>query len=559
MTVHPLADHAAALRTKSIDFVRSPLAVELWSMLLSEGQAFTMPAQWGALPRQQQAQQLLKSEDRRIAGGTTFAVDATVVDAVKAAGQDRQMQLPFTEDLLPAPAGLLVSEAPMGEVANGWPMSVVTWGPPMDGFAPGVHLAWWSIPPIELSNPDRQLPIYPDFDLHLPLPPIMDSRLWESNVPFGYRYSQILLRTVVATWYALSTEAVKVVEQRPEPALGRALAAQKAKRRGVRVATAATVATVLESITATAEERSAQLRAEHGGAVTGGFDSVAPTPRAASHGVFASAQDGELQPELRKIAHLYRTAAEHWHRLETEVDQVYPGIFQHLEELRVREHGEWPTWCWMPSFRLTALLMHAYEASLEQAMWDAPRIAAVGAWLSGGRQALLPADDLEPQLPADRAPFGLGGRMPVPGLGLIMPSSDGALLCLAYIDHDERTPMGELILVSNEGKHGNGFRDLAKHTLFLADTTLTEAVKATQLYYDQAALKNGEKPRPADDTLYTQYAEWFGFFTGLLEATCSSETVMVDTGGMTGRKPALSWPPEPGLLAETQLWLVNNP
>ncbi|MCX4666462.1 hypothetical protein OG453_07240 [Streptomyces sp. NBC_01381] len=558
MTAHPLADHAAALRSKALDFLRSPLAVEVWSMLLNEGQAFTMPAQWGALPRQQQIQQLLKAEGRRIADGTTFAVDVAVVAAAKAAGQDRQLRLPFTEDLLPAPSGMFVSTTSMGDLVNGWPMSVVTWGPPMDGFAPGVHLAWWSIPPTQPSNPDRRLPIYPDFDLHLPLPPIVDGRLWEIDVPSGHRYSQIPLRTVVATWYALSTEAVEVAERRPEPTLGRALAAQKAKRRGVQVATAAATNTVLEAITAKAAERAARLQADHGGEF-GGLDSVAPTPRVASHGVFAPAQDGELQPELRKIAHSYRAAAEHWHRLEAEVDQVYPGIFPQLEELRVREYGEWPTWCWVPSLRLGALLMHVYGATVDEAMWDGPRIAAVGAWLSGGRHALLPAADLPPQLPDDRAPFGLEGRMPVPGMGLILPGSGDDLLQLTFIDYAEDKPMGELVLVSDEGKHGNGFRDLAKHTLFLADTTLTEAVKSTQIHYDQAALKNGEKPRPADDALYAQYAEWFGFVTGLLEAACAPNTVTVDAGALTGRKPALPWPPEPGLLAETQLWLVNTP
>ncbi|NUK28529.1 hypothetical protein, partial [Streptomyces lunaelactis] len=133
-------------------------------------------------------------------------------------------------------------------------------------------------------------------DLHLPLPPIVDGRLWDIDVPSGHQYSQIPLRTVVATWYALSTEAVEMTERRPEPSLGRTLAAQKAKQRGVRVASAAAADMVLEAITANAAERSAQLRAEHGGGEMGALDSVAPTPRLASHGVFEQARDGQLDP-----------------------------------------------------------------------------------------------------------------------------------------------------------------------------------------------------------------------------------------------------------------------
>lgn len=553
MRAYSLADHAARLRSQTLDFVRGEEGVAMWSMFLREGKTFTMPAQWGALPEEQQIRLLLKAEARRVADGTTFALASQVADAARAVAEDLDVALPFTKDVLPAPAGMIVPEDGLGELATGWTMGAVTWGPPMEGFGPGVHVAWWAQTP-----DDAPAPLFPEFDLHLPFAPIIDARLWPGDIPSGYRHSRMPLRAVVASWYALSNSAVTLDEQRPDPVTGRTLAAQKAKNRVVRVASATDTIVVQQMITADASASAASLGAEHGEPI-GAAPSVAATPNRASYGVFEPDRDHQLKPDIRKVAHLYRTAAEHWHRLEMGVTNIYPGIFGQLEELRAREYGKWPSWCWMPSIRVAGWLAHMYEVPLDQAMWDGSRVAAVGAWISGGRHALLADAEVPPHRPTDRVPTGLNDGFPVPGLGLIVPDGNDARLLLAFLNHNEERTTAELTLVNDEGRHASGFRDLTKYTLFLTDTDMTAAVRTTQSYYDEAAIENGTQPHPNDDALYAQHAELLGFFTSPLAIACTPGSDPVDVGGLTGRKPAAPWPPEPGLLPEMQLWLVNNP
>ena len=56
------------------------------------------------------------------------------------------------------------------------------------------------------------------------------------------------------------------------------------------------------------------------------------------------------------MARLNRDAAQPLAILEEEAQQRYPGIFDHLEEVRAREHGSWPEWCWVPYSRVARAL-----------------------------------------------------------------------------------------------------------------------------------------------------------------------------------------------------------
>lgn len=556
MTADPLADTAASLRSRLLGYLRSDLSRQHYAYVMQRGQTFTMPATWAALPQEQRIEKVLAAEARRVANGRTFALDTPVLKVARNVAESREQELPLTEEVLPAPSGMLTAAEPLCDLGTA-AMVAVTWGPPMEGFGPGVHLTWWAAHHNREADTRADGPqLIPDFDLHLPYVPLVDSRLCQAEVSSGLLYSHLPLRTVVAAWYALTTHSVEIGDKRPEPSLGRALAAQKAQHRSVKVATTASPEALRETLTARAETYTAPLR-EGGG--LGGFRDVAKTPATVPHGVFDPELDHQLDVTGRRIAGWYRQAAAQWHRLELEIIQAYPGIFQHLEELRVREYGQWPSWCWMPSAAVAARLVHFYKIPAPQAMWDGMRIAAVGAWRSGDRHTLLPADNQPAPGAQAPVPRELPERMPAPGMGLITQGHDRAHHVIAFVDHNESEERGpELVLVSDEGAPGSSFRDLTQFTLLLTGETLTDAVRATQQHYDQVAIALGEEPAPNDEALYAKHADLLSRFIPPLTAASAPEAPVVDAGVLVGRKPEAPWPPEPGLLDEMQLWLLGN-
>ena len=555
MTADPLADATASLRSRLLTYLRSNLSRQHYAYLLQRGQTFTMPATWGALPPQQRIEKVLAAEARRVAHGRTFTLDTPVLKVIRTVAERREQKLPLTAEVLPAPSGILTAAGPLCDLGHA-AMVAVTWGPPMEGFGAGVHLTWWVVrhsqgPDTRADDPE----LVPDFDLHLPYAPLVDSRLWQAEVSSGLIYSHLPLRTVVAAWYALTTHGVEMAEKRPEPSLGRALAAQKAQHRSVKIATTASAGAVRETLTARAEAYAAPL---HEGSGLGGFRDVAKTPATVPHGVFDPELDYQLDVFGRRIAGWYRQSAACWHRLELEIIQAYPGIFQHLEELRVREYGRWPSWCWMPSAEIAARLMHRHKIPARQAMREGVRIAAIGAWRSGGRHSLLLADDQPAPGARASVPRELPERMPTLGMGLITPGHD-TLRVIAFVDHNENEAKGpELVLVTDEGAPSCSFRDLSSFTLLLTGETLTDAVRATQQYYDQVAIAEGKDPAPNEEALYAEHADWLARFVRPLTAASLPEAPVAEAGVLVGRKAEVPWPPEPGLLDEMQLWLLGN-
>ncbi|MFI0742719.1 hypothetical protein ACH4PU_32255 [Streptomyces sp. NPDC021100] len=557
MPATPLVDHAALLRSRTLNFLRGPLSRSLWADLAAEGHAWTMPTAWTALPRKQWVEHLVTAEARRVASGVTFALDAQVVEAVRAVAADRTVRLPFIPEVLPAPSGMLVAEAPLHTLdTDGVPVIAATWGPALEGFAPGVHLTWWSACPDDLD--DTQWPLFPDFDLHLPFAPVIDSRLWRDEQPVGLEHSMAPLRTVVAAWYALSHRAVTVCEQRPEASLGRALAAQKAKNRGVRTATATSPADVRKAVSDAATTRAAEILEKSGGELTG-HQEPAALP-SSPYGAFPPEHDHELDPARRRIASLYREGASRLHRLETEAAQVYPGVFEYLSELHAANTGSWNP-CWVPSVQTAAWLVRQHGAPLKQAGWDAPRLTALAAWRAAGRHALLRPAWMPPHAPEDPAPVELAGPLPAPGLGLLVEDGASLVVMLAYVD-EHSCGVPEVVLVHDKGDPAkSSFRDLTKLTLILdgrPGQTLTEAVRRTQHAYDQAAEANGTAVHPTDDADCKNFAAYLGYFTSPLAAACAPGASMTSAEDLTGRSSSASWPPRPSLLPEMTLWLPGS-
>ncbi|MFF8918972.1 hypothetical protein ACF08M_38150 [Streptomyces sp. NPDC015032] len=562
MPAHPLADLAAGLRSRTLAFLRAPVSRDFYGMLVDQGHTFVMPAAWSALPHSRQIEGLLAAEGKRVADGTTFAMAADLVRAAREIGQDPSVPLPFKPDVLPAPSGMLVFsvDEPLAHLPSGDPVVAVTWGPPMDGFSSGVRLTWWAPMREEGQERDaaargRLIPIVPDFDLHLPFLPLFDSRLHLQRVPSGLIYSAVPLRSVVAAWYALTADGTTLREERPQATVTQALKELKAKKRGVQVATTSGAGTARLGIT----ERAAQtMREVSEGYIFEPAPELAATPKRAEHGVFDAALDHKLEADHRRLAHVYREAADHWHRLEMQVTQRYPGIFEALEELRTQEGSQWQPWCWMPSVRVSGWLMHMYDAPIDQAGWDGPRIAALGAWRSGGRHSVLTTLPLQTTA-SDHVPADLTETIPAPGLGLVIDDNGTVHLLLAYLDElgDRGTADAELVLISNYGEPTRMLDDI-KLTVFLTGDNLLEAVKTTQAYYDRAAVEDGTEPHPADEALYADHAHTLGLFTGLLASTCAPGAELKDAGALTGRKLPAPWPPEPNVLPEMTLWLLTG-
>ncbi|MFJ2175958.1 hypothetical protein ACIOHE_24080 [Streptomyces sp. NPDC087851] len=538
---------------------------EFWSMFMREGRSFIMPASWSALPRGRQIESVIAAECKRVADGTTFAMAADLAQAVRAVGRDQSIALPFTPDVLPAPSGMLAfsSEEPLMRVGPDNPIVAVTWGPPMEGFSAGVHLTWWTAMRDEdqeanAATRGRLVPMVPDFELHLPFLPHFDTRLHHQERRSGLIYSAIPLRTVVAAWYALTADSTELSEQRPQATVTQALKDLNAKKRGVRVATTGGTDSAHRDIT----ERAARKMRE----ISEQYDMFEPspefatTPQVVSHGVFETSLDHQLDAGHRRIAHIYREAADHWHRLETQVTQRYPGIFENLEELRVREHSRWNPWCWMPTVRVAAFLVELYNTPLREAMWDGPRIAALGAWRSGGRHSVLTT--LTPQMTVrDRVPVDLPEAMPAPGLGMVIDDNGILHMLLACLndDSDYGVEDAELLLISNDGQPRRMIEDVSKITMFLTGKDLLDAVKITHAYYDEAAVQNGTKPLAVDEAAYAAHAHSMGIYTNLLSDICAPGAELQDAGALTGRKLPAPWPPEPNVLSETTLWLLTTP
>ncbi|WP_159033105.1 hypothetical protein [Streptomyces fodineus] len=565
MPVHPFASQVGALRLKSLKFLRSSVSHEFWSMIMREGQSFIMPASWGALPRTRQVESLIATECKRVADGTTFAMDHDLIQAARAVGQDQSIPLPFTADVLPAPSGMLgfSEEEPLMYIDSD-PVIAVTWGPPLEGFGPGVHLTWWTAMRGEDQEPDaealgRLVPMVPDFEVHLSFLPRFDTRLHQSNqeLDSGLLYSAVPLRTVVAAWYSLTADSTTLSEQRPQATVTQALKELRAKRRGVQVAVSRGADTARLGITERATQKMRQL-----GELSDMFKpspEVAPTTTKVSHGVFEAALDHQLDASHWRLAQIYREAADHWHRLEMQAIQRYPGVFAYLEELRAREREQWQPWCWMPSIRVSAWLKEFYNVPAEQAMWDGPRIAALGAWRSGGRHSVLTTLPLQATA-TDQVPINLPETMPAPGLGMVIDSNGTAHLLLACLDDvSDRSPVqAELLIISNEGEPARMLEDVTKVTVFLTGNDLLDAVKITQAHYDDAAVQNGLKPAPADEAMYVEHTYAMGLFTGLLSGICAPGAELQDVGALTGRKMPAAWPPEPNVLSETTLWLLAD-
>ncbi|WP_414167192.1 hypothetical protein ACMATS_06160 [Streptoverticillium reticulum] len=553
--------------------LRSPYGAGKIAVQIDRGLSFTMPSQWRRLPADEQARRLAAAETRRIAEARLYAFDDAAVDAVRAVADDMQIQMPVTKDVLPAPSGMLVFSSPVSVPADDGIITAATWGPAMDGFGEGVHLSWWSdtrayaekaVAAGEATADDAERvvrtsgPLLLHVDMHLPFVPAVDGRLYPISELEGQDLvSAPAIRAIVAAWYALKHGLVTTVEMRAEASVGRALAAEKAKHRGVVLTTADDAGAVTKAVA----ERASALAAEHVPTV-GGLTSPNRIRPTETDEAFLVSRDDELPPSARWLPEVYRAAAHPLKALEEEASQRYPGVFEVLEELRAREFGQWPSWCWMPMSRVATALVTQYGSrDHDDIVQDAIVIAGLGAWRAKGRTAVTIDWIPEPQERTELAPADFPDRLPFHGVELVHTeqADDGSVSyaggVLAFMDYNK--DRAELLFLDHYNR-GPGIRDVREWQLLLTGSTLAEAAEATAAVSLLPEKETGGRWTRED--LAAHLADRLGDYLPYLSmyaAPDANKAAIREAGAVLGRRPEQSWPPEPGSGPHMTMWMAR--
>ncbi|MEU7148667.1 hypothetical protein AB0B15_11590 [Streptomyces sp. NPDC045456] len=565
-----LVDRAAALRLGLLRYHRGPNAYTMTAAMLREGEQFAMPAQWRELCVEEQAERLVSAEVRRVSDARLFALAAPVVEAVRAVA-DQPIALPLLPAVLPAPSGMIVFAQPVSVTQSGAVVTAATWGPLPGDSAEGVHLTWWSDRRAAAgragsatgtgSEPGtedllRAIPLLHEYGLPVHFVPVIDQRLYASG-PDGVTGTAHApaLRAIVAAWYALSEKLVPTRELRADPVTGRALAAEKARHRGVQYGTATDVRALADGVVQAAAKVEAKVREDHP-EVVGELSSLVRAttmPLSGLDEVFAPDRDLELPTASRWLPRLYRSAAQSLQQLEASCEESYPGVFDALEEQRARTFGSWPQWCWMPVARVAAQLVSAFRAAMStELVADATVIAALGAWRAGGRHALamthIPVVDAVP-------PRELPDRLPVPAATLIHINADlsysGGLLAFLEAGPDHRPELRFL----DYHTLGPRLRTCHDWQLVLSGDTAQEAAAATARIALHPA---GEDGRPMTDAeVAGDISNVFAPYLPALNLLAAPAPVspLQDVAGVLQRRPARHGPPPAGWAPHMTMWI----
>jgi hypothetical protein len=564
-----LVDRAAEQRLRMLELFRGPNGAVMVGEFLRRGDDLVRPAKWRSLPIQEQAARFAAAEARRIADARLFALDGQIAEAARTvAAEPVPLRLPST--LLPAPTGMIVFSEPVAVSSDGGIITAATWGPLPEGTADGVQLTIWTDHrlhaeqdngPGGILTPRQQTiveraPLLFHFDFTLPFHPAIDGRLmpgvpmaedWATNAP--------ALRAIVAAWYALSHSLVDTKELRPSATTSRALATAKARHRGVQYATVDDARTTADAIAEAARTTNEELGANLSYTL-GEFAGLAQNQLQGIDPVFASDRDAELPQEARWLPTLYRAAALPMQQLELECEELYPGVFGALEEIRVRKAGQWPYWCWMPITQVAAALIEVYRAEKsDQLVIDAEAIAGLGAWRSSGRHALaldwVPSTKQNPLAPSQHA-----GRWPVPAVTLVHLNDDrvytGDLLAYLNVPIYEEAE-AELRLINVQARD-------ATMQLLLTGESLEDATATTARI---SLNPPGPDGKPMTDAEVAQaIGDTYRPYLPILSRLAVPDPDVLDiaeAGETLDRREPRTWPPSQDSSHYMTMWLTCPP
>ena len=541
---------------------------------MAHGSSYTMPADWRRLPASEQARGLVKAEARRIADARLYAFDDAAVSALRAVADDLDVLLPVTADLVPSPSGMLFFASPVSVSDDEGIITAATWGPPMDGFGDGVHLTWWTgtkafvergVAAGRTSRADAEYrkrffgPLMLHVDMHLPFVPLVDIRLVPlAELQGSDRDSAPAIRAIIAAWYALKHGLVPVREERADPELGRALAGEKAKHRGVQVARAENAQALAAAVREQAHLAAQRLPEQ----ATGGLSNPDQVLPGELDEVLKPSRDEELDPGLRWVARLYRDAAQPLATLEEEAQQRYPGIFDHLGEVRAREYGNWPEWCWVPYTRVARALADLGSVKdVDLVLQHAVVIAGLGAWKACGRNAVVLDWLPDPGARTDLAPADVPDKLPVRGAALLRTEIKGGVPVysggmLAFLDYNTTEQQAELLCLDHN--RGLGMKDVYEWQLLLAGSTVTEAAEATAAVSLLPVKPSGEQTTREEfaEIIAGTFGRYFPFLATLADPV-GNGAVVAEVAAALGRRPPQAWPPPPSGGRHMTLWLTR--
>jgi hypothetical protein len=243
-------------------------------------------------------------------------------------------------------------------------------------------------------------------------------------------------------------------------------------------------------------------------------------------------------------------------QLELECEELYPGVFGALEEIRVRKAGQWPQWCWMPITQVAAALIEVYRAEKsDQLVIDAEAIAGLGAWRSSGRHALaldwVPSTKQNPLAPSQHA-----RRWPVPAVTFVHLNDDrvytGNLLAYLNVPIYEGAE-AELRLINVQ------VRD-ATMQLLLTGESLEDAAAATA----RVALNPpGPDGKPMTDAEVAQaIGDTYRPYLPILSRLAVPDPDVLDiaeASEVLARREPRTWPPAQASSHYMTMWLTCPP
>jgi hypothetical protein len=401
--------------------------------MIDAGQEFALAPSWESGTAAKKARHLAEAELDRIESGPLIAITPQAMAVLKPLLDDPTWQAVLSEELLPAPSGMLVFPAPVFEHRDA-KIATFVWGPNhSDEPKQPLALNGWVKPDkhttFATGGAPKDAPLVPALALPLALSPHLNWHLtatMESN-----DYLVVCARSVTALWYALDCGALVA--------------------RHVKVAKGPTVTVLEPGDEASADlVRAAITLAWDVHAVAGGHsgDEDAATVTAAG-GVYAIERDDEAPGPLRTLPQAYRDLAVKMALTESSATDRWPGVWSELDriisaDLAAKSSGE-PGGDWV-SISVTGtakVLADRFGVDDSEARRYAPAVAGLAAWRAAGRHAML-------LLAADVAGFGVvenpadsGKHMaaaPVPFMLMISEPGKGTPTTLYYTSTEPDGP-----------------------------------------------------------------------------------------------------------------------
>ncbi|RJQ66221.1 hypothetical protein D5S17_35960 [Pseudonocardiaceae bacterium YIM PH 21723] len=502
-----------------------------WAEMMHAGWSFTLSPQARRQPGiQARATYLAEAELRRLERARLYHLDPVAT----ATSKTTVSRMQDVRELVPSTSGLLVWSQPVHH-DDGVGIIAASWGPADDG---GLWISWWSDAAAAARHVGWDADTVVQTDGHLALhqethilpmswPPAAD----EPTDP-GYP----IFSPLFGAWQAMANETIIATEQPVRAAIRK-----QARAIGVQVAPVLACTAIQAPLA----------------------DTGASIP-----------EDG--LPDARIVAEpyqwiegLYEATAWRIAKIEYELRERFPGIFELLNHEAARENPDWPRWCWLPLQRVADILEENYPDPSSAGFVHRTRhlaiLAAVAAWKASGCPVVHPHTDLQDRTRPgiDVLPADLPARLPVHCLYVTFPTLAGSLGWFVFAEWNPNEQRSELTFVFDTHTE-DGVDNLTVQPLHLVGQSVREALSATQSAMLMRLMTlSGQDGLPVTgpgtefDAQIDQLLAKIGPQVALVDFLSSPDAEFLDTRVLLGLPSTLTWPPPP-VERPIQLWLLDQ-